>query len=240
MVYQEEDSMEWTVPSTPARAGGSAENGSWSSRKVFATPYTAPARMHNVRNGGGPGNANDSITTPTRGRTPATKIKTVETDKRRLDQRAKQVVYGKATLGYRLAKMHDAMSGLAIVNGGEETSATSTTNAPRTPRSDQKCSKRCWDAQVREWRVRLHAFDPKSHDEWRSALEQFPAETLELAAALDKNATQFSATQCMPPDDIMEMARREVEAAAKVAPREPVARSLKLNDDDDGSDDENE
>lgn len=79
--------------------------------------------------------------------------------------------------------------------------------------------------------MKLHAYDPKTVDEWRVAYHLFPKETLELAAALDKNATQFCSTgQCLPPADILEEARAQ-------AARAPVARSLNM-DDEDGHEDE--
>lgn len=78
--------------------------------------------------------------TPMRAKTPATKIKTVETDKRRLGQRSKQIVYGKSTLGYLLYKNKDFQQ------------PEPNQELPKTPRESQKCSKRCWDAQIREWR----------------------------------------------------------------------------------------
>jgi hypothetical protein len=155
--------------------------------------------------------------TPMRARTPSTKVKTVETDKRRLGQRSKQVQYGKSTLGYRLYKLQEV-----------SLSMDDSDSRPRTPREQQKCSKRCWDAQVRDWRVKLHSYDPKSEEEWREALEQFPKETFELALALDKNATQFAADQCLPPADIMEKAKQDFKFA--VPKEKPVARSLNMND----------
>lgn len=177
-------------------------------RWVPETPTTAPARMH--AHGGG-----DDLMTPMRAKTPSTKVKTLETDRRRLGQRAKQINYGKATLGYLLCKEQT-----------RDAPPERLAELPRTPREAQKCSKRCWDAQVRDWRVRLHAFDPKSEGEWRAAFAQHPRECLELAAALSKNATQFSQTQCMPPADIMADAVAAEAAAEATRKRGPVARSL--------------
>ncbi len=85
---------------------------------------------------------------------------------------------------------------------------------------------------MREWRVKLHAYDPKSVEEWRVAYQLFPKETLELAAALDKNATQFCSTgQCLPPADILEEARAQ-------AARAPVARSLNMDEEDEEVDED--
>lgn len=85
---------------------------------------------------------------------------------------------------------------------------------------------------MREWRVRLHSYDPKTSEEWRVAYQLFPKETLELAAALDKNATQFCSTgQCLPPADILEEARAQ-------AQRAPVARSLNMDDQEDQDEDD--
>ncbi len=83
-------------PDTPL-----ADETVWS---VSNTPFTAPARMHASF-------ANPNAAppmTPMRAKTPSTKVKTQETDKRRLGQRAKQVMYGKSTLGYRLCRILSA------------------------------------------------------------------------------------------------------------------------------------
>ena len=179
--------------STPARGWG----------QVPFTPSTAPARM---RHGG-----DDSVTPMySAKRTPSTRIKTEETDDRRLGQREKQIQYGKATLGYRLSQL--------------QASRDDEDAAARTPRASQKCSKRCWDAQVREWRVKLHSHDPESEEEWRSASELFPKETLELAAVLNLDPSQYRPHQIMPPADILQA------AAARPAPRARVARQLDMAD----------
>ena len=213
-----DDSFLLQSPSSPVEASTPASaqrGGRWGVGAGMVTPATAPARMRR--------DDQQQMATPMRLRTPSTKIKTQETDKRRLGQRGKQIQYGKSTLGYRLCRIQSA------------TDDEAPADLPRTPREGQKCSKRCWDAQVREWRVKLHSYDPKSTEEWRVAFQLFPKETLELAAALDKNATQFAADQCLPPADIVEEARL---AAAIAAKRGPVARSLNMDGGDDDDEDE--
>lgn len=81
---------EHSPPDTP-----NADETEWS---VINTPFTAPARLHQ----------REPMHTPMRAKTPSTKVKTQETDKRRLGQRAKQVLYGKSTLGYRLCRILSA------------------------------------------------------------------------------------------------------------------------------------
>ncbi|KXS18886.1 hypothetical protein M427DRAFT_29346 [Gonapodya prolifera JEL478] len=66
---------------------------------------------------------------------------------RKLEQRLKQIGYGKNTIGYfrytRLVPRESRRKG-----------------DPQTPDKDFECSKRCWDGLVRAWRRRLHAWDP--------------------------------------------------------------------------------
>ncbi len=240
LLWPEEDGPASPSPETPGSVASV-----WS---VRATPCTAPARLHAARRA-------DDLMTPMRAKTPATKLKTVETDSRRLSQRGKQIQYGKSTLGYRMCR---------IVSATEEDAPA---DLPKTPKEGQKCSKRCWDAQVREWRVKLHAYDPRTAEEWRVAHQLFPKETLELAAALDKNAAEFSPNQvmrlvaffpasffdglslcsrfishpllqCMPPADIMEEARAA--AAAGGTRRDPVARSLNMDAEEEGAEGQEE
>ncbi|KAJ9465883.1 Histone RNA hairpin-binding protein [Diplonema papillatum] len=72
-----------------------------------------------------------------------------ETDAHRLAQRAKQISYGKVTLGHRnyvvTVPHHERQDGNEY--------------HPHTPRVDQVCSKRSWDAQIGKWRRMLHAWD---------------------------------------------------------------------------------
>ena len=170
-------------------------------------PNTAPARM---RASEGPETPPSSATR----RTPRTQ----ETDSRRLGQRAKQIAFGKATLGYRLAKLDTAQT-------------------VRTPREDQKCSKRCWDAQVREWRVRLHAYDPQNEQDWRKAMNLFPAECLALASTVA--AGKAPPGQVSPPEDIAAEAAKLVASATSSAPAR-VNRALNMDGDDNEDDDDND
>ncbi|KAJ3341834.1 hypothetical protein HDU93_003955 [Gonapodya sp. JEL0774] len=66
---------------------------------------------------------------------------------RKMEQRQKQIVYGKNTIGYfrytRLVPRDARRKG-----------------DPSTPDKNLECSKRCWDGLVRAWRRRLHAWDP--------------------------------------------------------------------------------
>jgi hypothetical protein len=43
---------------------------------------------------------------------------------------------------------------------------------PLTPKISQKCSKRCWDGQVRKWRRDLHEWDPPENERsfWESQI----------------------------------------------------------------------
>ena len=72
-----------------------------------------------------------------------------ETDRHRLQQRQKQIGFGKVTVGYR-----NYISGVA-----PEVREEGNSMHPRTPRIEQVCSKRSWDAQIGQWRRTLHAWD---------------------------------------------------------------------------------
>lgn len=94
------------------------------------------------------------------------------TDDRRLEQRQKQVEYGKNTIGYdryiSLVPKHARKKG-----------------DPVTPDRNLKCSKRCWDGLVRAWRRNLHVYDPTSSHESSS-------ETLPLSVTQQPQKLQFS------------------------------------------------
>lgn len=68
-------------------------------------------------------------------------------EKRRLEQRQKQIEYGKNTIGYKV---------YTKVIKKENRKKTD----PWTPDKYTKCSKRCWDGMVRTWRRQLHSWDP--------------------------------------------------------------------------------
>ena len=72
-----------------------------------------------------------------------------ETDPHRLAQRRKQTSFGKVTLGYR--NYTNTVPYAERQEGNE--------NHPSTPRLDQVCSKRSWDAQIGQWRRWLHSWD---------------------------------------------------------------------------------
>jgi hypothetical protein len=71
----------------------------------------------------------------------------VETDQRRVDQRERQLRFGKETDGYL-----EFVKKVPLVDRLPE--------HPKTPEKTQKCSKRSWDGQIRRWRRQLHLFDP--------------------------------------------------------------------------------
>eukprot|EP00992_Anisonema_acinus_P015824 TRINITY_DN9907_c0_g1_i1.p1 TRINITY_DN9907_c0_g1~~TRINITY_DN9907_c0_g1_i1.p1 ORF type:complete len:168 (-),score=20.96 TRINITY_DN9907_c0_g1_i1:346-849(-) len=72
----------------------------------------------------------------------------LETDPHKLRQRMKQIHFGKSTKGYEAYR--------SLVPTCERDASVH----PVTPRHDQLCSKRSWDAQVRQWRRQLHEWDP--------------------------------------------------------------------------------
>ncbi|XP_072486515.1 oocyte-specific histone RNA stem-loop-binding protein 2-like isoform X2 [Notamacropus eugenii] len=74
----------------------------------------------------------------------------VETDEIVLRRRQKQIDYGKRTAGYQCFSQQvpkaTRQSGLH----------------PQTPDKSRRYSRRSWDAQIRQWRRALHAWDPPS------------------------------------------------------------------------------
>jgi hypothetical protein len=72
-----------------------------------------------------------------------------ETDPRRLEQRQKQIDFGKNTLGYD--RYIAAVPKTKRRRFAEE--------HPVTPDKSAKISKRCWDGRVRAWRRLLHRWD---------------------------------------------------------------------------------
>lgn len=159
----------------------------------FATPMTAPAQSRRALAFPSPGG---SVVRNMQKQPPATTqkvgLKQKETDDRRIRQRAKQISYGENTLGFKIAH-HPKLS---LMCGK---------SVPRAPAKDQKCSKRCWDAQVRRWRLLLHQFDPNSPEQWRGAAIAFPKECAELVQAnADGKASPTSAPFQSPPADIFD------------------------------------
>ncbi|TPX65576.1 hypothetical protein SpCBS45565_g05092 [Spizellomyces sp. 'palustris'] len=71
----------------------------------------------------------------------------MNSEERRLEQRQKQIDYGKNTVGY---KRYIAMVPKHKRKRGD----------PETPKKHAKCSKRCWDGLIRHWRRKLHEWDP--------------------------------------------------------------------------------
>ncbi|KAJ3188292.1 hypothetical protein HDU85_005443 [Gaertneriomyces sp. JEL0708] len=72
---------------------------------------------------------------------------TVNSEERRLEQRQKQIDFGKNTLGYQ--RYIEAIP-------RHKRKRTD----PQTPNKYSKCSKRCWDGLIRHWRRKLHEWDP--------------------------------------------------------------------------------
>ena len=69
-----------------------------------------------------------------------------EDDPHRIENREKQISYGKSSEGYINYVKYVPVS--KRVRGD-----------PKTPDVEQVCSKRSWDGQVKKWRRALHAFD---------------------------------------------------------------------------------
>lgn len=73
----------------------------------------------------------------------------IETDEHKIQQRLKQIGFGKSTKGYETYVTLVAKHVREIDNEDH----------PVTPRANQKCSKRSWDGQLKKWRRLLHRWD---------------------------------------------------------------------------------
>ena len=93
-----------------------------------------------------------------------------ETDPRRLEQRQKQIDYGKNTRAYQRY--------LQEVPRRERQPELSLTKHPRTPDIHRECSKRAFDGFVKVWRRQLHSWDD----------DQPMAETPESAASTSSSS----------------------------------------------------
>ncbi|CAL8468386.1 g7926 [Coccomyxa elongata] len=82
-----------------------------------------------------------------------------ETDPHRLEQRLRQITYGKNTLGYASYTKAVPKDKRKRAKKGEEN------RHPVTPDIHQVCSKRAFDGQVRKWRRQLHFWDPKAEED---------------------------------------------------------------------------
>lgn len=89
---------------------------------------------------------------------------------RRMEQRLKQIAYGKTTVGYqnyvRLVPHH--------------TRNPDDPDHPVTPRFYDSCSKRLWDKTLKNWRRNLHNWDPDIVSA-REVLSCFTDETLSVS-----------------------------------------------------------
>jgi hypothetical protein len=73
----------------------------------------------------------------------------LEDDEHKIQQRLKQIGFGKSTKGYE--------SYVTLV--GKHLRERDNEDHPVTPRANQKCSKRSWDGQLKKWRRQLHRWD---------------------------------------------------------------------------------
>ncbi|CAH0555688.1 unnamed protein product [Brassicogethes aeneus] len=75
----------------------------------------------------------------------------LESDVEVLKRRQKQIDFGKNTLGYEAY--------LEMVPRGSRSSED-----PQTPNKNVKYSRRAWDGLIKQWRVRLHKYDPADNE----------------------------------------------------------------------------
>eukprot|EP01127_Copromyxa_protea_P009910 TRINITY_DN2375_c0_g1_i1.p1 TRINITY_DN2375_c0_g1~~TRINITY_DN2375_c0_g1_i1.p1 ORF type:complete len:366 (+),score=100.63 TRINITY_DN2375_c0_g1_i1:52-1149(+) len=111
-------------------------------KTVAAAPVSSPL----------PSASSTPASAPASAPTSTKKIPERESDLHRLEQRQKQIDYGKKTVGY---ERFNSMFPKDKREPGH----------PVTPRKNQKCSKRSWDGQIRKWRRELHKWDPEDPEE---------------------------------------------------------------------------
>mmetsp|Transcript_7875 Transcript_7875/g.14001 ORF Transcript_7875/g.14001 Transcript_7875/m.14001 type:complete len:658 (-) Transcript_7875:196-2169(-) len=121
-----------------------------------------------------PGDYSDTPLTPN--------AEAVENDAHKIQQRLKQIGFGKSTKGYK-----NYINKVPKETGREKDNE----EHPVTPRADQKCSKRSWDGQMKKWRRLLHRWDPVTED---------GAESEE--GGLDHAQMQAQLRNALSPDDV--------------------------------------
>eukprot|EP01062_Namystynia_karyoxenos_P060949 TRINITY_DN5276_c0_g1_i1.p1 TRINITY_DN5276_c0_g1~~TRINITY_DN5276_c0_g1_i1.p1 ORF type:complete len:722 (+),score=205.86 TRINITY_DN5276_c0_g1_i1:120-2285(+) len=120
-------------------------------KEFFRHPRVDPEKPHLAPPFGGEFKLEDIRLPPP----PPMVVEQMEQDVHRLRQRQKQIEFGMATQGY-LNYMRARELGVPMPGRGE----------PHLPNIYQRCSKRSWDGQVRQWRQHLHAFDDMSAQLW--------------------------------------------------------------------------
>ena len=133
--------------------GGERRHGAAPFRDDRKRPLPQPQRS---ADGGGPKRQRQELPAAMAGRAPEILRRSAssagvvvddrETDPRRLQQREKQISYGKNTIGY------DRYT-TAVPRHRR------TRQHPRTPDVHKKMSKRAWEGLIRKWRRDLHAWD---------------------------------------------------------------------------------
>lgn len=125
------------------------------------------------------------------------KRKPVTVDEHKLDQRQKQINIGKNTLAYgRYAN---------AVRRDDRTKED-----PRTPDKFQVCSTRSWVGQIKNWRRKLHVWDPPSEGQEdlfssssQSSVQSFPSEVkMEVDSNCDADDDMMSASTPSSIDDL--------------------------------------
>ncbi|KAJ3160321.1 cysteinyl-tRNA synthetase [Geranomyces michiganensis] len=88
----------------------------------------------------------------------------MNSEARRMEQRQKQIDYGKNTSGYQRY--------ISIVPKNRRKRSD-----PETPKRETRCSKRCWDGLIRQWRRELHVWDPPAAKEGEMPEWELPSMT---------------------------------------------------------------
>ncbi|KAJ3183827.1 hypothetical protein HDU87_005943 [Geranomyces variabilis] len=104
----------------------------------------------------------------------------MNSEARRMEQRQKQIDYGKNTSGYQRY--------ISIVPKNRRKRSD-----PETPKRETRCSKRCWDGLIRQWRRELHVWDPPATKEGEMPEWELPSMT-----------EARSTSQLNPPQEILQ------------------------------------
>lgn len=100
----------------------------------------------------------------------------IELDEHKIQQRLKQIGFGKSTKGYE--------NYLTLVS--KHLREPENEDHPATPRANQKCSKRSWDGQLKKWRRLLHR--------WDNVLQQFSDTDSVVGSEKENGATDEDST----------------------------------------------
>jgi len=154
-----------------------------------------------------------------------------EKDEHRLQQRQKQIEFGKNTIGY---DNYTKKIPKARRKRGD----------PQTPDKYDTCSKRAWDGRVKVWRRALHDYDtpapaaeqPAPLDEIPSSLPPPPGFAAEPSAPVDCNPVSTDPVSGAPVPAVATATLEEVPRADAQVDQIMASLGAEIGSDDEGED----